>query len=115
MADPRVLLDLEFGFTHGDPLFISTEEGRDSCAADEARIRVIKRPDDQTIEETIIDRAKVNWTRTTKRVLPAEDVTPEPPLWPEKGKLSDLKPLQPHELSKDDPRLSAEFWASVPR
>ena len=74
----RVLLDLEFGFTHGEPLSITAVDGRDQIAADPDRVKVTCRPDEATIEETIIDRSKTNWMRTTKRTLKDDDKTPEP-------------------------------------
>lgn len=73
---PRVVFDFEFQFAHVAPLYASAEEGRDTIAADEARIRLELHPEPGVTEELIVQRSELAYMRTTKREI-APSVTVE--------------------------------------
>jgi hypothetical protein len=68
----RVIQDLDFVFSSSERLSVSTLDGRDTCAADAERIKITLKPDDRTLEETIIDRTKLDYFRITRRTLEDE-------------------------------------------
>jgi hypothetical protein len=72
MADPLTVYDLEFVFASGARLTLTAHTHRDTLSADDARIRVLMRPDNTTIDEVIVDRTKLDYFRTTQRTLPTD-------------------------------------------
>lgn len=78
MAEPQTFYDLECWFTDGESLFLNgLLEGRDRISADEARIRIQREHEPGMMEETIIDRTKLNYFRTTKRIVQPEPKAPD--------------------------------------
>lgn len=51
----------------GPSLFLTAEEGRDRITIDEVRVLIQVKPDDGSIEETIVHRNALSYMRTTKR------------------------------------------------
>jgi hypothetical protein len=72
VTEPKVLFDLEFCFKSGETLYISVEEGRDSIAADEARVKIMLRQSDDAVEEIIVSRSELSYMRTLKRIVRPE-------------------------------------------
>ena len=78
----KIIYDLECHFSEGEPCFLSAEvtpNTGDRIAVDEQRIKVSKRLNDTDVEEVIIDRTRLNWWKTTKRVIPDESTLYAPP------------------------------------
>ena len=70
--DPIVLLDHEFHFSSGDPLYLTMTEGRDQFGGDDEHLIAVVLPDPQTTEEYTVVRAKVNYHKRTRRVIQPE-------------------------------------------
>lgn len=74
MSDaPQVWLDLEFHFTHGEPLFATLMEGRDTLEAPNTpdqpwRVTIQATPDET--ETLLILPGTLNGLRTTRRTVP---------------------------------------------
>lgn len=71
-TDGKVLLDHEFHFTSGDPLFFTLEQDRDQFGGDDQHIIAVVLPDPHTTEEYTVVRAKVNYHKRTRRVIEPE-------------------------------------------
>ncbi len=72
---PTIVYDFEFAFMHGGPsLFITAEDGRDRITIDDLRVLIQVKPDDGSVEETIVHRGALAFMRTTRReVAESED------------------------------------------
>lgn len=68
-----MLYDFEFHFANGAMGVATAMEGRDEIGASEERIRLLLRPDAQTIEEIIVNRPQLVMLKTIKRIIPAEN------------------------------------------
>ena len=66
----RVTYDFEVGYLNGTTQFLTAEEGRDSIAVDDQRLKVVLRPDEQTFEEYLVNRSALAYLHTIKRVHP---------------------------------------------
>ena len=72
MADPLVYVDYEFGFTHGDPQWVTILVGRDTITIQNDSIAFEVREDPDAIESLTVMLASVSYQRTTRRTVQPE-------------------------------------------
>jgi hypothetical protein len=77
MSEPETHRALEFGFTHGDPLFITLIEGRDTCIIRSMEFSISINHPDKIQERVNIERAKLNyWREAVYQVQPESKPQP---------------------------------------
>jgi len=75
MEKPSIHYDFEFLFLNGTKEWYCAVEGRDRISADDARIRLELHPDEQTVDEIIIQRQALASMRMTKHTIPPPSTT----------------------------------------
>ena len=65
----KVLIDYEFQFTSGEPIFVSIQEGRDTVHSDREVIEITAKPSKDVEEVATIMRHKLNGWRRTRRIV----------------------------------------------
>jgi hypothetical protein len=76
VAEPLVLIDYEFHFASGDPLFVTVTEGRDEVRHRADHVYVVVRQDTGTEDILTVFHNKLNGIRQTRREIPPEPQLP---------------------------------------
>jgi len=71
--EPQVYIDVEARFTSGHLVCLSLLDGRDRLLTDGTHLTIELNPTPESTDITILERARLDYLRTTRRV-----VTPEP-------------------------------------
>lgn len=101
MSDTKkTLRDYQFHFTHGEPLYLTVEEGRDSIEFSPNLITVTKRTAQDYTEYAYIHPARLNGYTVTEYRIEAEE---------------QAERRRQAVLSCSDALSSAEFWEGVPK
>jgi hypothetical protein len=86
MAEPITYYDLEFRFTHGEPLYLTVQDGRDAIqdiaycthCGSAAKVKITVKQEDDSEATVTVHTDKLNGATSVKRI-----VQPDPP-WVER-------------------------------
>lgn len=70
MSEPKVFIDIALSYANGEMDFYSVEERQYHVIAEDYRGRILElKPDDTTVITLQVERDKLNYCRTTRRIV----------------------------------------------